>query len=46
MQYFLGSVNYDFSACFPYILDFVKANFGGAWADTVDAFYACSNKRR
>jgi hypothetical protein len=41
MEDFFGSVDYDFSACFAYVFDFFEADFGLAWSDSVDAFYAC-----
>jgi hypothetical protein len=44
VQDFFGSVDYDFSACFPYVLDFFEADFGAAWSDAVDAFDACGDE--
>jgi hypothetical protein len=46
VQDFFGAVDDYFAACFSDVLDFLKANFGAAWTDTVDAFYARGNERR
>jgi len=44
VQDFFGAIDNDFSACFSYVLDFFEADFGLAWADSVDAFYAGSDE--
>jgi hypothetical protein len=42
VQDVFGAVYDDFASGFAYVLDFLKDNFGAAWADAVDAFNACS----
>jgi len=45
VQDFLGAVDDDFPAGFPYVFDAFKGHFGATGTDTVDAFYACGDKR-